>query len=69
MFGDLRVNFDVAFKDGNTVTSCILRNSGVLSWVLWVGHFRSENPCCAKAEAAVQAFHHALELSLDDVIF
>lgn len=34
MFGDLRVNFDVAFKDGNTITSCILRNSRVLSWVL-----------------------------------
>lgn len=66
--GDLKINFDAAFKDGHTATGVVLRNSQSQIMGAWVNHFSSENPFCAEAEAATQAFRIASELRIERVL-
>lgn len=41
--GELKLNFDAAFKDGRTSTSVILRNSDGEIKGAWINHFRWGN--------------------------
>lgn len=66
--GFLKFSFDVAFKDGKTITGCLLRNSfGTVG--AWLNHFVLINPFYAETEAAIQALTHASTLNLDKVLF
>lgn len=67
--GELKFNFDVAFKDGVTTTGCILRNSNGTIVGAWVNRFKSDNPFFAEIEAAIQALKLANELNLERVSF
>lgn len=51
--GELKFNFDAAFKDGRAVTGCILRNATGIILGAWTNRFDSDNPYCAEAEAAL----------------
>lgn len=51
--GELKLNFDVAFKNGKTTTEIILRNSAGEIKGVWVNHFNNENSFCAEVEAAI----------------
>lgn len=47
----------------------ILRNCDGLILKAWVNHFVSDNPFCAEAEAALQAFKNVAAMNLDDIEF
>lgn len=66
--GELKLNFDAAFKEGKTTTTVELRNSDNILLGAWINHFSSDNPFCAEAEAAFQALRIATDLQLDRVI-
>lgn len=53
--GEVKFNFDAAFKNGITTTGYVLRNASDVIVGAWVNHFQSENPFCAEIEAAIQA--------------
>lgn len=65
--GELKVNFDASFKDGNASAGVVLRNSHGSIVGAWTNLFSSSNPFCAEAEVAAQAFNIAKELQLERV--
>lgn len=53
--GLLKINFDVAFEDGEAVTGVLLQDHQEYILKAWVNRFASENPYCVEAKAAIQA--------------
>lgn len=63
-----RLNFDAAFYEGKSATSCIIWDEYENIFGAWVNHFRNDNAFCAESEAAIQALKIAKDLNLDKVI-
>lgn len=60
-----KFKFDTAFKDGHTTTGVVLRNADGCLLGAQVSQCMSDNAYCAELEAALQAFHIATRLKID----
>lgn len=65
--GELKMNFDAAYHDGQTVTGVILRNNNRVILGAWTSHFVAENAFCAEIEVVLQALEMAFCLRLKQI--